>query len=102
MKGIKNNSSDIIYRSNQLTDSQHMSYLNNNYPQGTVNLTLSANHPVHPCVPAKSRAHAYTQNCARMNRESPENAHARAQQHTHLYNYFLACMNNNSDPQQSS
>ena len=32
--------------------------------QGCVNLTLSANHPVHPCVPAKSSAHAYTQNCA--------------------------------------
>ena len=25
-----------------------------------VNLTLSANHPVHPCAPAKGRAHAYT------------------------------------------
>ena len=31
-----------------------------------VNLTLSANHPVHPCTPAKSSAHAYTQNCARI------------------------------------
>ena len=29
-----------------------------------VNLTLSANHPVHPCAPTKSSAHAYTQNCA--------------------------------------
>ena len=29
-----------------------------------VNLTLPANHPVHPCTPAKSSAHAYTQNCA--------------------------------------
>ena len=34
--------------------------------QGCVNLTLSANHPVHPCTPAKSSAHAYTQNCARI------------------------------------
>ena len=24
-----------------------------------VNLTLSANHPVHPCAPVKSSAHAY-------------------------------------------
>ena len=32
----------------------------------TVNLTLSANHPVHPCAPSKSSAHAYTQNCARI------------------------------------
>ena len=31
-----------------------------------VNLTLSANHPVHPCAPVKSSAHAYTQNCARI------------------------------------
>ena len=57
-----------------------------------VNLTLSANHPVHPCVPAKGNAHAYTQNCARIHRESPEDAHARAQQRTHLYNYFLTCL----------
>ena len=28
--------------------------------QGCVNLTLSANHPVHPCGPAKGSAHAYT------------------------------------------
>ena len=34
--------------------------------QGCVNLTLSANHPMHPCAPAKSSAHAYTQNCARI------------------------------------
>ena len=33
-----------------------------------VNLTLSANHPVHPCAPAKGSAHAYTQNCARIHR----------------------------------
>ena len=31
-----------------------------------VTLTLSANHPVHPCAPVKSSAHAYTQNCARI------------------------------------
>ena len=34
--------------------------------QGCVNLTLSANHPVHPCAPIKSSAHAYTQNYARI------------------------------------
>ena len=34
--------------------------------QGCVNLTLSANHPVHPCTPAKSSAHAYTQIYARI------------------------------------
>ena len=67
-----------------------------------VNLTLSANHPAHPCTPDKGSAHAHTKNYARMNRESPENAHARAQQRTHLYNYFLACMNNDSEPQRSS
>ena len=33
-----------------------------------VNLTLSANHPAHPCTPAKGSAHAHTQNCARMHR----------------------------------
>ena len=33
---------------------------------GGVNLTLSANHPVHPCTPAKISAHVYTQNCARI------------------------------------
>ena len=27
-----------------------------------VNLTLSTYHPVHPCTPTKSSAHAYTQN----------------------------------------
>ena len=37
--------------------------------QGCVNLTLSANHPVHPCPPAKSSAHAYTQNCTTIYRE---------------------------------
>ena len=68
----------------------------------SVNLTLSANHPAQPCAPAKGRAHAHTQNCARMHRESPENAHAHAQQRTNLYNYFLGCMNNDSEPQQSS
>ena len=36
--------------------------------QGCVNLTLSADHPVHPCVPAKGSAHAYTQNCSRIHR----------------------------------
>ena len=70
--------------------------------QGCVNLTLSENHPTHPCAPAKGSAHAYTQNSARMHRKSPENMHARAQQRTHLFNYFLDCMNNNSEPQQSS
>ena len=54
--------------------------------QGCVNLTLSANHPANPCAPAKGSEHAHTQNCARMHRESPENAHACAQQRTHLYN----------------
>ena len=34
--------------------------------QGCVNLTLSANHPVHSCAPSKSSAHAYTQNYARI------------------------------------
>ena len=28
--------------------------------QGCVNLTLSSNHPVNPCAPAKSSAHAYS------------------------------------------
>ena len=36
--------------------------------QGCVNLTLSADHPVHPCAPAKSSAHAYIQNCAHIHR----------------------------------
>ena len=67
--------------------------------QGCVNLTLSANHPVHPCAPDKGSAHAYTQNCARIHRESLEDAHARAQQRTHLYNYFLTCLNNDSETQ---
>ena len=52
-----------------------------------VNLTLSANHPVHPCAPAKRSAHAYTQNCARIHRYSPNDTHARVQQRTHIYNY---------------
>ena len=64
-----------------------------------VNLQLSANHHVHPCDPAKSSVHANTQNCACIHRESPEDAHARAQQRTHLYNYFLTCLNNDSEPQ---
>ena len=34
--------------------------------QGCVNLTLSANQPVHPCAPAKGITHAYTQNWARI------------------------------------
>ena len=50
--------------------------------QGCVNLTLSANHPVYPCALTKCSAHAYTQKCARIHRESPEDAHARAQQRT--------------------
>ena len=54
------------------------------YCNSIVNLTLSANHPVHPCAPAKGRAHAYTQKYARIHRESPEDAHACAQQRTHL------------------
>ena len=64
-----------------------------------VNLTLSTNHPVHPCAPAKGSAHAYTQNCARVHRESSEDAHARAQQRTHLNNYFLTCLKNDSETQ---
>ena len=67
--------------------------------QGCVNLTLYANHPVNPCAPANRSAHAYTQNCACIHRESPEDAHAHTQQHTHLYNYFLTCLNNYSDTQ---
>ena len=42
----------------------------------TVNLTLSENHHVQPCAPAKDSAHAYTQNCARIHRESLEDAQA--------------------------
>ena len=34
--------------------------------QGCVNLTLPENYPVHPRVPTKISAHAYTQNCARI------------------------------------
>ena len=34
--------------------------------QGCVHLILSANHPMHPCTPAKISAHAYTQICARI------------------------------------
>ena len=64
----------------------------------SVNLTLSENHPVHPCAPAKGSAHAYTQNCVCIHIESPEDAHARAQQRTHLYKYFLTCLNNDSEP----
>ena len=33
-----------------------------------VNLTLSANQPVHPCALDKGSAHAYTKNCARIHR----------------------------------
>ena len=65
--------------------------------QGCVNLTLSANHPVHLCTPAKSSAHAYTQNCAHIHREFLKDAHARAQQRTYLYKYFLTCLNNDSE-----
>ena len=64
-----------------------------------VDLNLSANHPVHPCAPAKGSAHAYTQNCASIHIESPEDAHVHAQQRTHLCNYFLTCLNNGSEPQ---
>ena len=39
--------------------------------QGRGNLALSVNHPVHPCAPTKFSAHAYTQNCAHIHRESP-------------------------------
>ena len=67
--------------------------------QGCVNLTLSANHPVHPCVPDQGSTHAYTQKCARIHREFLEDAHTRAQQCTHLYNYSLTCLNNNSEIQ---
>ena len=66
---------------------------------GCLNLTLSENHPVHTCAPYKGNAHAYTQNCARIHRESLEDAHACAQQRTHLYNYFLTFLNNESDTQ---
>ena len=52
--------------------------------QGCVSLTLSSNHPVHPCAPAKGSAHVYTQNYARIHREYPEYAHTRAQQRKHL------------------
>ena len=64
-----------------------------------VNLTLSANHPVHTCAPDKGNAHAYTQNCAHIHREYLEDEHARAQQRTHLYNYLLTCLNNDSETQ---
>ena len=67
--------------------------------QGCVNLSLSANHHVHPCAPSKSSTHAYTQKCARIHRESPEDAHSRTQQRTRLYNYFLTCLNNDSHTQ---
>ena len=63
------------------------------------NLTLSANHPVHPFAPDKGSAHAYTQKCNRIHRESPEDVHARAQQRTHLYNYSITFLNNDSDTQ---
>ena len=53
-------------------------YGNRSTLQGCVNLTSSANHPVHPCAPDKSSAHAYTQNCACIHREPQEDAHARA------------------------
>ena len=62
-----------------------------------VNLILSANHPVHPRAPAKIIAHAHTQNCARIHRESLEDVHARAQQRIHLYYYFLTYLNNDSE-----
>ena len=38
-----------------------------------VNLTLSANHPVHPCGPAKSSTHAYTQNLGAHTRTTAQN-----------------------------
>ena len=47
--------------------------------QGCVNLTSSANHPMHPYAPAKGSAHAHTQNCMHIHREFLEDAHARAQ-----------------------
>ena len=46
----------------------HVANYGNSTLQGCVNLTLSENHPVHPCAPAKSSAHAYTQNCAHTQR----------------------------------
>ena len=67
--------------------------------QGCVNLTLFANHPMHPCAPDKGSAHAYKQNCKRIHRESLEDAHARSQNCAHLYNYFLTCLNNDSETQ---
>ena len=38
-----------------------------------VNLTLSANYPVHPRAPTKSSAHSYTQNCARIRSQQRTN-----------------------------
>ena len=70
--------------------------------QGCVNLTLSKNHPVHPCAPAKRSAHAYTQNCARIHRECPEDAHAHTQQRTHILitpNFADQWLRHNSDTQ---
>ena len=83
---------------NYSTKGRHKNDINNVLPKLIVYLTLSANRPVHPCAPAKGSAHAYTQNCARIHRGSPEDMHARAQHCTHLYNYFLTCMNNDSEP----
>ena len=44
-------------------------------------------------------ARMYTQKTAHIHRESPEDVHARAQQRTHLYTYFLTCLNNDSETQ---
>ena len=55
--------------------------------QGCVNLTLSANHPVHPCAPTKYSVYAYKQNCARIHREFPEDVHAHTKQRTITPNF---------------
>ena len=65
------------FKDNQCIDDNRL-----NKKTGTVNLTLSTNHPTHPCAPTKGSAHAHTHNCARMHREFPENVHARVQQRT--------------------
>ena len=57
------------------------------WPDLHVNLTLSTNHSLCPSVPTKWSAHAYTQNYARIHRESPEDAHACAQQRTITTNF---------------
>ena len=52
--------------------------------QGCVTLTLSANHPLHPCAPSRSSAHAYTQN-VRAYTENPQKMHMHAYNSVHTY-----------------